>query len=65
MKNPQSDKTDIDAKHGKALCTNPYATIKMEKRNVITYSDDAKKPAGKKLKFEAHQATTTVFCKIV
>ncbi len=43
--------------------SNPYGTMQSKKREVVTQSEDAKKPAGKKLKFEACQTTETIFCK--
>ncbi len=52
------------AKRGKAVASNPYATLQCKKRNVVIHSEDAKQAAGKKLKFEAFQTTGTVFCKM-
>ncbi len=43
--------------------SNPYGTLQSKKREVVTQSEDAKKPAGKKLKIEACQTTETIFCK--
>lgn len=57
------EKAKGDASHKRASITNPYASEKSKKRNLISCDNDAKKPAGKKLKFEAKQTTTTVFCK--